>query len=87
MAVGTWVSADIAVGGFHSQAGWLAFNAIALGLVLVSRRSPFFTKTHPADDRGVWENPAAAYLVPLLSIVAVTMALANFTEPWRTTWL
>ena len=79
VAVGTWVSADIAAGGFHSQAGWLAFNAIALGLVVASRRSPFFAKTHSADDRGAWENPAAAYLVPVLSIVAVTLIAGAFT--------
>ena len=29
--VGTRVSPEVALGGFHSQAGWLAFNALALG--------------------------------------------------------
>ncbi len=28
---------DVARGGFHSQGGWLAFNAIGLGLVLLAR--------------------------------------------------
>ena len=32
--VGTWVSADVAAGGFHSQAGWMAFIAVSLGLML-----------------------------------------------------
>ena len=29
--LGSYGSADIAMGGFHSQAGWLALNMVALG--------------------------------------------------------
>src|SRR5262249_35445625 len=29
--IGSWVSEQVALGGFHSQAGWLGFIAIALG--------------------------------------------------------
>ena len=79
VAIGTWVSTDIAAGGFHSQAGWLAFNAVALGLVLVSRRTRFFAKVDPAVDRQAVEWPAAAALMPLFSIVAVTMITGAFT--------
>jgi exosortase E/protease (VPEID-CTERM system) len=67
----------VAVNGFHTQAGWLAFNAIALGLIMVSRRSSLFSRRedagpHPA--RG--PNPAAPFLVPLLAIVGVSMVTA-----------
>ncbi len=79
VAVGTWVSADIAARGFHSQAGWLAFNAVALGLVLVSRRTQFFAKEGPAVDRQAVSSPTVAALVPLFSIVAVTMITGAFT--------
>ena len=44
VAVGVWISPTVAVQGFHSQAGWLAFNGISLGLVLASRRIRFFTQ-------------------------------------------
>ena len=44
IAIGTWFSADIAAGGFHSQAGWIAFNAVGLGLVLLARGSRFFRR-------------------------------------------
>jgi exosortase/archaeosortase family protein len=37
--IGTWVSRDLAIGGFHSPLGWLSFNAIALGTVWLVRRS------------------------------------------------
>ncbi len=79
VAVGTWVSEDIAAGGFHSQAGWLAFNAVALGLVLVSRRTRFFAKEGPAVDRQAVLSPTVAALAPLFSIVAVTMISGAFT--------
>jgi exosortase E/protease (VPEID-CTERM system) len=79
IAVGTWVSADIAAGGFHSQAGWLAFNAVALGLVLLSRRSRYFMKTNQPTDQAARVNPSAAALAPLFSIVAVTMLTAALT--------
>jgi exosortase E/protease (VPEID-CTERM system) len=79
IAVGTWVSADVAAGGFHSQAGWLAFNAVGLGLVVASRRIQYFARTGPADEREASENLAGPFLVPLLSVVAVTMLTGAFT--------
>jgi len=39
---GTQVSPQIPLGGFHSQVGWLGFIAVALGMVAVTRRMPFF---------------------------------------------
>jgi exosortase E/protease (VPEID-CTERM system) len=79
VTIGTCVSADIAAGGFHSLAGWLAFNAVALGLVLASRQTRFFAKVVSADDQRARENPASAALAPLMSIVAVTMITGAFT--------
>jgi exosortase E/protease (VPEID-CTERM system) len=62
---------DVAVYGFHSQAGWIAFNAVACALVFFSRRSAWLNRTasiapHPRDT----DNPTATYLLPLLSILA-----------------
>ncbi len=79
VAVGTWVSRDIAAGGFHSQAGWLAFNAVAVGLVLLSHRTRFFAKEDPAVDRQRVSSPTVAALAPLFSILAVTMITGAFT--------
>ena len=67
-------------GGFHSQAGWLAFNAVALGLVLFSRRARLLREVRSGRrSAGWWQNPAAAALAPMLSIVAVTMITGAFT--------
>jgi len=42
---GTYGSAEIALGGFHSQTGWLGFILVALGLITASQRIPFFVVT------------------------------------------
>jgi exosortase E/protease (VPEID-CTERM system) len=72
--IGTWGARDVAAGGFHSQAGWLAFNAVALGLVAYAHRSRLFS-LRPARSRA---GPSAAYLVPFLVLVATSMVTAAF---------
>jgi exosortase E/protease (VPEID-CTERM system) len=75
----------VAVYGFHSQAGWIAFNGAACGLAFLSRRSRWLNRTASAPtaaDAGAaaaaaTENPTAAYLMPLLAILfAGTLARA-----------
>jgi exosortase E/protease (VPEID-CTERM system) len=79
VAIGSWGSEAVALGGFHSQAGWLAFNAVGLGLVFMARRSHLFTvDVQPRNESG-FASPTAAYLVPMLAIVATTMVTGAFT--------
>jgi exosortase E/protease (VPEID-CTERM system) len=56
--------------GFHSQAGWLAFNAAAVGIALVSLRTRWFCRAagERAED-ATGENPTAVYLLPFLALV------------------
>jgi exosortase E/protease (VPEID-CTERM system) len=60
----------VAVYGFHSQAGWIAFNAVACALVYFSRRSPWLNRAALVRDRTATDNPTAVYLVPFLAILA-----------------
>jgi exosortase E/protease (VPEID-CTERM system) len=66
----------IAKGGFHSQAGWIAFNCVALGFVVTAQTLPWFTTQRrpksPRVDRSP-HNPTAAYLMPFLMILAAAM--------------
>ena len=39
VTIGTWGYPDIADKGFHTHAGWIAFNVVGLGLVLSTRRT------------------------------------------------
>jgi len=43
--VGIWTSPDIAVDGFHSVAGWIAFLSVGLGLIWGASQMRFFTQT------------------------------------------
>jgi exosortase E/protease (VPEID-CTERM system) len=62
---------DVAVYGFHSQAGWIAFIAVACGLVLLSRHSAWLNRQAAHSDMArEIHNPTAAYLMPLLAILA-----------------
>ena len=73
--VGNFISPEIAGGGFHSQAGWLAFNAITLGLIAASRHLTWFQRPRevPKVETIVTENPTVAYLAPLMAVVVTMM--------------
>jgi exosortase E/protease (VPEID-CTERM system) len=66
---------DIALGGFHSQAGWLGLTAVALGICLVARRVPFLLKNAEVshDSRSSASNPTAVFLIPFLATLAGAM--------------
>ena len=71
MLIGDAGFPDVAQYGFHSQAGWIAFNAVACGLVLFSRRSAWLNRTaKPSAETPATHNPTAAYLMPMLAILA-----------------
>ena len=64
---------EVAVYGFHSQAGWIAFNIVACGWVFLSRRSRWLNRVAAArrpEAAEATDNPTAAYLMPLLSVLA-----------------
>jgi exosortase E/protease (VPEID-CTERM system) len=75
VAIGTLGYPAVANKGFHTHAGWLAFNLVGLGLVVSIRRLRSFEAANLPVDRTSAESasPTAAYLVPLLSIIAATM--------------
>jgi exosortase E/protease (VPEID-CTERM system) len=70
MLIGNAGYPDVAAFGFHSQAGWIAFNTVACGLVFVSRRSAWLNRVAQAPRASATDNPTAAYLMPLLAILA-----------------
>ena len=80
IAVGVYLSAEVALSGFHSKAGWLFFCAIALGLIALAQRSRWLLRpellTPRAADAG-W-NATATYLLPLLTLIATSLVTALF---------
>ncbi|MFT4112998.1 exosortase E/protease, VPEID-CTERM system [Silvibacterium sp.] len=78
----------IAMVGFHSQAGWIAFTLVSLAFSMATTRIPWFQKQRVAVPEAIdsgsvpmltserttgAESPAtAAYLVPFLAILAAS---------------
>lgn len=85
VAIGSSISPSIALGGFHSHAGWLLFNIVALGICAVAWNSSvmvssagavgFRSKTASGSD-----YPAAPYLLPFLVLIATTMVTSAFAS-------
>jgi exosortase E/protease (VPEID-CTERM system) len=77
----------IAVNGFHSQAGWISFNLVAVSVSLAAGRVPWWRnrQAEPPYARTA-ENPTARYLVPFLAILAAAMisraASSGFEWPY-----
>lgn len=74
----------IAIYGFHSQAGWIAFNIAACGLAWASRSSPWLNRT-ARERSGPASNPTVAYLLPFvlaLAAGAVGHAISAGFETW-----
>lgn len=73
-SAGYWRVAQV---GFHSQAGWIAFNLAALGIAVFTRRSAWLSRpvrsALPLTDASANSPVTAAYLVPLLVTLAAGM--------------
>jgi exosortase E/protease (VPEID-CTERM system) len=64
---------EVAVYGFHSQAGWIAFNAVAVGIAVWTRRSRWLNRSEEPLEGNQSDNPTAVFLMPLLAILAAGM--------------
>ena len=94
--IGTHYSPQVAMGGFHSQAGWILFNAAALGLMAAALRLRFFAVTLATPRQNIASAarsrlqagrrngfPTQMYLVPFLVLMGsqmLTTALATDPE-------
>jgi exosortase E/protease (VPEID-CTERM system) len=80
----------VALLGFHSQAGWIAFNLTAFGIAVIAHNTPWVSRVAHRSRSGSAAaaasgaaatasgsvpavNPTAAYLMPLLAILAAGM--------------
>ncbi len=78
--VGAHVSSDVALGGFHSKAGWFLFCAIALSVVGVVEWTGFFAR-EPARAAGPrTQDLTFAYLLPELTLLVVALCTGLFAS-------
>lgn len=78
MVVGEYLNPEIAQGGFHSKAGWVLFCAITLALASIARHTRFFSAPKVGAEEQ-WENPVAAFLVPMMVVTATALLTGMFT--------
>jgi exosortase E/protease (VPEID-CTERM system) len=80
--VGTHVSPEIALGGFHSKAGWLFFCVLSFAFIAVLRSVPFFRREAAADapQEPILKSVAAPYLVPMLAIMATALLTGLWSD-------
>jgi|SRR5579883_2114985 len=73
--IGNAGAPSVALGGFHSQAGWISFNVVALGFAVALRRLPWINlrPVEPLDAGEAEKNPAIPYLAPFLLILAAAL--------------
>ena len=82
VSIGTHWSPELAVGGFHSRAGWLTFLVVTIGLMMLSHRSRFFfaRRDTALAERRPSARLAAALLTPFIAAAAIGLAAAAFSS-------
>ena len=85
IAIGDAGHGEVAVHGFHSEAGWILFNAVGIGFVLAAnnlqwiRRDPIVAGNALGSGApvlsaaGIETNQPAVYLLPFLAILAASL--------------
>lgn len=66
----------VAIGGFHSQAGWIAFSGVALGVCLVAPRVRWLRAAQPKiqpQSHPKLTNPVVPFLLPFAAMLAAGM--------------
>jgi exosortase E/protease (VPEID-CTERM system) len=76
IVIGTSVSPEVAGRGFHSQAGWIAFTLVTLGLIAISHRWLAEPEAPPSHGAAVSARPELTLLLPLIALMATTMVTA-----------
>jgi exosortase E/protease (VPEID-CTERM system) len=86
VSMGAHVSPEVAINGFHSQAGWVFFLTVTISLMLIAHRAPVF-RTHPIAHEKQARDPAlhlaAALLAPFAALMAARIGGAVFGDSSR----
>jgi len=80
ISIGAHVSPEVALNGFHSQAGWIGFLALAVGLMVLSTRTDFFRRERGTRVRASQESETLllAFIVPFMALMAASIIASVF---------
>ncbi len=70
---------DIAIHGFHSQAGWITFIGVAFGMVVFANRFEWISRTAARRPDAAGLSPTGDFLIPFLSLIAAGMVAQAFS--------
>jgi len=80
--IGTYGWQEVAVGGFHSRAGWIAFCVVAIAFIALLQRSRLFSVQ--ALDAPLQQTEEASnvtpYVLPLMVLIAASLLTGLFAE-------
>jgi exosortase E/protease (VPEID-CTERM system) len=77
VSLGAHTSPEVAIGGFHSQAGWITFLIVTIGIMSTVPRLSFFSageRTHP--HRSSSDRLILALLAPFMCLMAASIVMA-----------
>ena len=82
--IGAHVSPEVAIHGFHSQAGWMVFLAVTLGMMMLGSRSSLFA-IMPGTAALSGDRTVLGFLAPFTALMlgsVVMSAAAPFDNPF-----
>lgn len=77
--IGAHFSSDMAITGFHSQAGWMTFLFVTIAIMAATHSFSFFRRNARAEKPGPGYDDALALLTPFLAMTAASVAAAAFS--------
>lgn len=78
IAIGAEISPELALGGFHSMAGWISFVLVTACILLLAHGSALFSRaTQPSGAQPI--NFRMALLIPLVVLLSSTLITSAMT--------
>ena len=85
IAIGASFSPAVAIGGFHSQAGWISFIAVIVLTLSLAYRMPFFSTVPATASAAKGLNLPMALLIPFIVLLAATIVTSALSADFD--WL
>ncbi|MEE4280804.1 MAG: exosortase E/protease, VPEID-CTERM system [Pseudomonadales bacterium] len=89
IVIGAEISPEMAINGFHSQAGWISFLLVCMGLFYLAHRISFFSKANKDAQPAtvpLKENLGASTLIPLAAVFLATLIAGAFSTQPAINW-
>lgn len=78
---------ELAVGGFHSHAGWMMFTLVALGVIALAQTVPALRKSSTVTQKHTphavppfWQDPMVAQILPFIVFMFSALAASTLSQ-------